>query len=97
MAEVSMDYQAVQQMADGFNTASDTLQGVSKALEVAIAVLKASAFIGLVGNIALSRYLEGIKPNVDRLSATCEEMSMDLMGAIISLRDGDTSGSQRFV
>jgi hypothetical protein len=97
MAEVSMDYEAVQKMADGFSTASDTLQGVSKALEVAIAVLKATAFVGLVGNLALARYLEGIKPNVDRLSATCEELSMDLIGAIISLRDGDSSGSQRFV
>lgn len=96
MAEVSMDYEAVQKMADGFNTASDTLQAVSQALEVAIAILKASAFFGMVGNIALARYLEGIKPNVDRLSATCEELSMDLIGAIISLRDGDMSGSQRF-
>lgn len=97
MAEVSMDYDAVQTMSDGFGTASETLQGVSQALEVAITILKATAFLGLVGNLAMARYLEGIKPNVDRLSATCEELSMDLIGAIVSLRDGDQSGSQRFV
>lgn len=97
MAEVSMDYDAVQRMADGFSRSADTLQAVSKALEVAIGILKASAFLGLVGNMALAHYLEGIKPNVDRLAATCEELSMDLIGAIISLRDGDYSGSQRFV
>lgn len=97
MAEVSMDYDAVQQMADGFSRSADTLQAVSKALEVAIGILKASAFFGLVGNMALAHYLEGIKPNVDRLAATCEELSMDLIGAITSLRDGDYSGSQRFV
>jgi len=97
MAEVSMDYDAVQRMADGFSRSADTLQAVSKALEVAIGILKASAFLGMVGNMALAHYLEGIKPNVDRLAATCEEMSMDLIGAIISLRDGDYSGSQRFV
>lgn len=97
MAEVSMDYDAVQRMADGFRNASDTLEAVGKALEIAIGILKATAFFGLVGNLALAHYLEGIKPNVDRLAATCEELSMDLVGAIISLRDGDYSGSQRFV
>ncbi len=97
MAEVSMDYGEVQKLADGFRTAGDTLEAVGKALEVAIGILKATAFFGLVGNLALAHYLEGIKPNVDRLAATCEEMSMDLVGAIISLRDSDTSGSQRFV
>jgi hypothetical protein len=97
MAEVSMEYDAVQRMSEGFNNASDTLRTVSQALEVAIAILKATAFFGLVGNLALASYLDGIKPNVDRLAATCEELGLDLMGAIISLRDGDSSGSQRFV
>jgi uncharacterized protein YukE len=97
MAEVSMDYDAVQGMSDGFSTAADTLRAVGQALEVAIAILKATAFLGLVGNMALASYLEGIKPNVDRLGNTCEELSMDLIGAIVSLRDGDYSGSQRFV
>jgi hypothetical protein len=97
MAEVSMDYDAVQSMSDGFKDASEVLKAVSTALEIAIGILKATAFFGLVGNLALASYLEGIKPNVDRLSETCNEMSLDLMGAIVSLRDGDYSGSQRFV
>jgi hypothetical protein len=97
MAEVSMDYDVVQSMSDGFKNSSEVLQGVSKALEVAIGILKATALFGLVGNYALAMYLEGIKPNVDKLATTCEEMSMDLIGAITSLRDGDNSGSQRFV
>ncbi len=97
MAEVSMDYDAVQQLAQGFRTSAETLEGVSKALEVAIAILKASAFFGLVGNAALAMYLEGIKPNVDKLAATCDEFNLDLLGAISAIRDGDMSGSQRFV
>lgn len=97
MAEVSMDYDAVQRMADGFNHSADVLKAVSKALEVAIGILKATAFFGLVGNLAMAHYLEGIKPNVDRLAQTCDELNLDLIGAIASLRDGDYSGSQRFV
>jgi hypothetical protein len=97
MAEVSMDYDAVQSMADGFKASAQTLQAVSKALEVAISILKQTAMFGLIGNFALARYLEGIKPHVDKLAETCDELNMDLVGAIVSLRDGDYSGSQRFV
>jgi len=97
MADVSMDYDVVQGISDGFGTAGDTLKAVSTALEAAINILRATAFVGLVGGLALERYLSGIKPNVDKLAATCEEMQLDLIGAITSLRDGDNSGSQRFV
>lgn len=97
VADVSMDYAVVEAMAEGFQTTADTLGAVNQSLEVAIAVLHASAFLGMVGNLALAHYLEGIQPNVARLASTCEEMSLDLIGAIIALRDGDYSGSQRFI
>lgn len=95
--EVSMDYEAVETMAQGFEQAAATLRNVDRALEVAIGVLKASAFMGLAGNQMLALYLEGIRPNVTRLAATCHELQMDLYGAIRALRDGDLSGSRRFV
>lgn len=97
MADVSMDYDIVQGISDGFGVAGDTLNAVATALEVAINTLRATAFVGLVGGLALAQYLDGIKPNVEKLAATCEELKFDLIGAITSLRDGDTSGSQRFV
>ena len=58
MADVSMDYDVVGNMADGFSAASDTLKAVSQALEIAIGILKATAFFGMVGNLALAAYLE---------------------------------------
>lgn len=93
---VFMDTDAVQNIADGFNTASDVLKGVATALEVAIDILKATAFIGMVGNLAIANYLERIKPNVEKLGQKCDELHLDLMGAIVSYRDGDDSGSKRF-
>ncbi len=96
MAEVSMDYAVVESMAEGFRGAAESLQGVNRALETAAALLRASAFVGMVGNIALAEYLDNIQPNVARLSATCDELNTDLLGAVASLRDGDLSGSQRF-
>lgn len=97
MAEVSMDYGVVENMANIFGTSSQVLKAVAKALEIASAALKATAMFGMVGNLALARYLDNIKPKAEQLGATCAELKGDLMGAIVSLRDGDTSGSQRFV
>ncbi len=97
MADVSMDYGVVENMSNIFNTAHDILTAVAKALEIASAILKATAMFGMVGNLALARYLDNIKPKVEALANTSKELSGDLTGAIRSLRDGDTSGSQRFV
>lgn len=95
-ADVSMDYEAVQRLADDFRASAGALRAVGQALEVAAALLKTSAFVGLVGNLGLAAYLDNIRPHVERLAATCDELHSDLLGAIISLRDGDYSGSQRF-
>lgn len=44
-----MDFDRMKQISEGFMTASDTLQKVSKALEAAMMVLKMTAFVGFVG------------------------------------------------
>ena len=93
---VFMDIDGVQRIADGFRSMSDVMKTVGQGLEIAIDILRATAMFGMVGNFALARYLDGIKPHVDRLGEKFGELNYDLIGAIISYRDGDTSGSQRF-
>lgn len=93
---VFMDVNAVQNMANRFDQISDVLKNVSKAMEIAITTLRITAFVGMVGGAALERYLSRIKPEVDKLAAKTSELHMDLMGAIVSYRDGDSSGSKRF-
>jgi len=95
--DVTMDYDVVGKMADIFKTSSDILKVVSKALEIASTILKMTAMFGAVGNLALAYYLDNIKSKVDPLADTCAELSEDCKGAIMFLRDGDSSGSQRFV
>jgi len=95
--DVSMNYETVQRLADNFHASAGTLRAVGQALEVAAALLKTSAFVGMAGNLGLAAYLDNIRPHVERLAATCDELHGDLLGAIASLRDGDYSGSQRFV
>lgn len=93
---VFMDIDAVQRMADGFRSMGDVMKSVGQGLEIAIDILRATAMFGMVGNLALAHYLDGIKPHVDRLGEKFSELNFDLIGAIISYRDGDSSGSQRF-
>lgn len=93
---VYMDVEAVENMAKRFDQISDLLKNVSKALQVAITTLRVTAFVGLVGGAAVERYLSRIKPQVDKLADKTQEIQVDLMGAIVSYRDGDISGSKRF-
>ena len=68
--EVYMDVPQVQKIADSFGKFGDTLKKVAKGLEAAIIILKASAFVGLVGNLAVASYLERIKPRVEKFEFT---------------------------
>lgn len=93
---VYMDTEAVQGIADGFETAADVLQAVSRALQVAMDTLKATAFIGLVGGMAVERYLSVIKPQIDNMAEYCEEIHRDLESAIQHFENGDEEGASRF-
>jgi hypothetical protein len=95
--EVFMDIPQVQKMAESFGNFGEVLQGVAKALEVAIMVLRTTAFVGLVGGFAVERYLSMIKPRVENLAKKMEELKGDLTSAITHYQTGDTSGSRRFV
>jgi len=94
--EVYMDVPAVQQMADSFGRFGQTLKQVAKGLETAIMILKATAFVGMIGNLAVASFLERIKPNVEKMAAKMEEIQGDVKGAILHYTTGDTTGSSHF-
>lgn len=89
MADTVMDYEVVQKYADNFQTLSENFKRVSKVLQAAILILRASAFMGSFGSEALARYLSGIKPNIDRLAATTSEMGGDLARAVAERKEAD--------
>ena len=94
--EVYMDIPQVQKMAESFGNFGEILQGVSKVLEMTIMVLRTTAFVGLVGGLAVERYLSIIKPRVDNRGKKMIELRGDLQGAINHYQTGDESGSRRF-
>jgi hypothetical protein len=65
-------------------------------LEGLIKILEVTAFIGLVGGLALKHFLEIIKPQIERLAEKCEELMGDLNASVDAYERGDALGATRF-
>ena len=94
--EVYMDVPAVRGIARSFGQMEQVLRVASRSMEAAIATLKTTAFVGLVGGYAVAVFLERIKPVVDQYAAKCDEMENDLSASVTAYQNGDARGSTRF-
>jgi uncharacterized protein YukE len=94
--EIFMDVPAVKKMAGKFGDMEDKLRQTSKTLQAAIQMLRATAFIGLIGNAAALKYLEQLKPQIDNYAMKCHEMSADLEASAAAYERGDAQGAARF-
>lgn len=95
--EVFMNIPEVEKIQQAFGTMGDTLQQINQILNIAITLLKATAFFGLVGNFAAILFAEKIQKVVQQLQQLAQTFGEGVKGAIVSYRDGDSSGSQLFV
>lgn len=95
--EVFMDIPRVEQMAKSFQTFGSVLEGVAKALMAISIALKATAWLSLGATAAAAAFVDRIRPNVDKAGQKMHELSGDINSAIKAYRDGDLSGSKRFV
>lgn len=94
--EVYMDVPKVMDMGKKFEDIGQVVQGVSTALQAMITVLKATAFVGLFGNMVLTQFLETMKPKIDKLAEDCTEIGGDLAASARAYQNGDAMGSTRF-
>jgi hypothetical protein len=95
--EVFMDIPQVESMAKSFNAFGDVLDSVAKALSALSISLKVAAWFSLGATAAAAAYVDRIEPNVKKAAAKMKELSGDVLSAIASYRDGDNSGSRRFI
>lgn len=93
---VYMDTDAVRGMAKSFGTIGDVLQAVNKAMEALSTILKATAFVGMVGGLAVANYIDNIRPQIEDVAEKCEELNKDLDASVQSYEQGDELGSTRF-
>ena len=95
--EVYMDIPRVEQMSKSFNTFGDILKGVAKALLAISIALKAAAWLSMGATAAAAAFADRIRPNVEKAADKMHELSGDITSAIRAYRDGDLSGSKRFI
>ncbi len=95
--EVYMDIPAVQDMSQKFANFGEILDAVAKTLEAMSIVLKVTAWLSGGATAAAAMFIDRILPNIKRLAEKMKELSGDITSAIAAYRDGDTSGSKRFV
>ena len=95
--EVFMDIPRVEQMSKTFETFGSILEGVAKALLAISIAMKAAAWVSFGATAAAAAYADRIRPNVDKAAQKMHELSGDITGAVKAYRDGDLSGSKRFV
>ncbi len=93
---VQMDYAVVGDVSKGFGMSAQTLTVVGKVLEVAIGILRATAFFSLGTSAALAQYLDTIKNKVNNLAKLCNEFSGDLARATEDHKKGDVQGKRYF-
>ena len=93
---VEMDYDVIQAVSKGFSQVSDALKKIGKALQIAVQILRATAFLSMGINEALARWLEGIQKAVENLAKVCTEFSGDLARAINDHKKGDVKGRGYF-
>src|SRR3990170_3822870 len=94
--ETAMDYETVETIAKTFDGMGDIFRTAAKALEAAIIILKATAFISLGATEALAAYLSNIKPHVEKLGNQPEELNRDLLNAIKEHREADQAAAGKF-
>lgn len=94
-AEVSIEYDVVDKMANTFGQAGETLNGVASLLSGAANLLQATGFAGIIGMVS-QVLLDAMAQSATNLGGKCNELGSDLKGAIDALKNGDTSGANRF-
>jgi hypothetical protein len=94
--EVYMDIPAVRDMAKTFGQIGEVLEAVDKVLKGLIEILNVTAFIGLVGGLALKMFLEMIEPQIKKMAEKCKELMRDVNASVNAYERGDRQGATRF-
>jgi hypothetical protein len=96
VAEVYMDIPAVRGIAKVCSDVGETLDTVNKTLETLVTVLKTTAFMGLIGGLAVAQFIDSICPFIEQTAQKCLELNKDLTASVDAFERGDQQGAARF-
>jgi hypothetical protein len=94
--QVYMDVPAVRGVAKTCQQVGEVLAKANQTMEGLVTLLRTTAFMGLVGGLALAQFMDSIRPYIEQVSQKCLELSSDLNTSIDAYQNGDQQGATRF-
>lgn len=95
-AVVSMTYQPILDVSNGFSQTAQSLRTIAKVLEALITILRIAAFCGAIMAKFLADYLQVIKTKCEKLAKVCDEFAKDLKRAVAEHKAGDYKAGSYF-
>lgn len=97
MPDVQMDYDAMETMSRMFSDASGQMEDLVRWAQQMAAQAEGGALIGDAGDEFGDSMRGKLIPSLNRLRDKLDELSMDIMGAVIYMRDGVADARSRFL
>jgi WXG100 family type VII secretion target len=96
MPDVQMDYDLMEDMARLFKQGSQQLEDTIRSMQNIAGRLEDGALLGRGGDALAAAVRDKLNARIAALQDKLDEMSMDVYGALVDLRDGDTEAASRF-
>ena len=96
MPDVQMDYDMMEDMARLFRDGSQQIGDTIQAMQAIAGRLEDGALLGKGGDALAEAIRNRLNARLGRLQDKLDELSGDVYGALIDLRDGDTEAASRF-
>jgi WXG100 family type VII secretion target len=96
MPDVQMDYDLMEDMARLFREGAQQLEDLIRALQGIAGRLEDGALLGRGGDALADAIRSRLNARIAALQDKLAELSQDVNGALVDLRDGDTEAASRF-
>lgn len=96
MPDVQMDYDLMEDMARLFRDGAQMLEDLSRHMENVAGRIEDGALMGKGGDALADAIRQRLNSRLAALQDKFSELGMDVYGALIDLRDGDSEAASRF-
>ena len=93
---IKMDYPSMEEMSHTFRNAAETMEDLIRELQIMARQLEDGVLLGRGGDSLRSVIGDKLVPAIKRLGDKFNELSMDIYGALVDLRDSDIEAESRF-
>jgi WXG100 family type VII secretion target len=96
MPDVQMDYDMMEDMARLFRDGAQQLEDLTRSMQGVAQKLEDGALLGRGGQAFADAIRQKLCQKVNLLGDKFNELSQDVYGALVDLRDGDKEAASRF-